>query len=117
MRVYLVTGRSLGQGTGKEKGKFSQVYLQNTSQCEIDPDDLRELNLHPDENLLVKTEFGSVVVKPVASKQAPHRGIVFVSYGPRVNRVTNPETHGSGMPSLKGIVAEISPTREPVTEL
>ncbi len=117
MRVQLISGRSLGQGRGKEKGKYSQDYFQSTSICEVDPEDLKSLNIKEDENILIKTDFGQAVLKPVASKQAPHRGVIFISYGPWVNKLTDPQTHGSGMPSLKGVFAEISVTRNPVSPM
>ena len=59
-------------------------------------------------NIKVKTAYGDVVVKAYTSKQTLPKGIAFIPYGPWANRVTDPHTHGSGMPSLKGIEAEIS---------
>ncbi|MEM4246285.1 MAG: molybdopterin dinucleotide binding domain-containing protein [Candidatus Bathyarchaeia archaeon] len=117
MKVQLITGRSLGQGRGKEKGKYSLSYLQSTSVCELDPEDLKTLRLAEDENLLVETEYGQVVLKPVPSTQAPHRGIAFIPYGPWANRLTGPQTQGSGMPNLKGVSARIIGTKAPVTPL
>ena len=117
LQVQLITGRSLGQGTGKEKGKFSTSYRQSTSICELDPADFIELNLKESENIFIETAFGSIVVKPIISKQAPHRGIIFVPYGPWVNRVTDYNTEGSGMPTLKGITANISATKKPISKV
>jgi formylmethanofuran dehydrogenase subunit D len=117
MHILLITGRSIIQGRGKEKGKFSDIYYQSTTLCEVDPQYLKKLKIKENENIQIKTENGSIILKPIESKQAPHRGIIFVSYGPIINQLTNPQTHGSGMPNLKGMPAEISTTRNPVTRL
>jgi formylmethanofuran dehydrogenase subunit D len=50
-----------------------------------------------------------VVVKALKSIRNPHSGIVFIPYGPWANAVVDPETNGIGMPSLKGIPAEVEP--------
>ncbi|MBS7655402.1 molybdopterin dinucleotide-binding protein [Candidatus Bathyarchaeota archaeon] len=112
MKVKLITGRSLQQGVGKETGKFSIEYFNNVAICELDPSDMETLNISPGENVVVKTKFGEVILKAVKSMQAPHKGVIFIPYGPWANLVTDPETHGSGMPNFKGIEAEVSPAKE-----
>lgn len=109
VKVRLVSGRSIGQGKGKELGKFSQQYFQSVAICELSSDDMNILAVPEGGNVRVKTDFGDVVVKAYTSKQSLPKGIAFMPYGPWANRVTDPETHGSGMPSLKGIEAEVSP--------
>jgi formylmethanofuran dehydrogenase subunit D len=67
---------------------------------------------------LVSTNHGSVVVKALKSLRAPHPGIVYIPYGPWANVVVNPETHGIGMPSFKGVPAEVEPAPDkPVLSL
>lgn len=109
VKVRLVSGRSIGQGKGKELGKFSQQYFQSVAICELSSDDMNILAVPEGGNVRVKTDFGDVVVTAYTSKQSLPKGIAFMPYGPWANRVTDPETHGSGMPSLKGIEAEVSP--------
>ena len=109
LRVSLLTGRTIEQGTGKETGKFSEKYLESVSVCQIDPEDMIFLKVKENENIKVTTEFGSVIMKVVKSKRAPHSGVVFIPYGPWASVLANPETHGTGMPSLKGEMAEIEP--------
>jgi formylmethanofuran dehydrogenase subunit D len=48
-------------------------------------------------------------VKALKSLRAPHQGIIYIPYGPWANVVVNPETNGIGMPSFKGIPAEVEP--------
>ena len=109
LRVTLLTGRTIEQGVGKERGKVSKEYVESVSVCYVDPEDLKRLGIKEKTNVLVSTDYGSVVVKAVKSLRGPHLGVVFVPYGPWVNVVVDPETHGVGMPSLKGIPAEVEP--------
>ncbi|MEM2912100.1 MAG: molybdopterin dinucleotide binding domain-containing protein [Candidatus Bathyarchaeia archaeon] len=109
LKVTLVTGRTIEQGVGKEHGKSSEEYVESVSVCYMDPEDMKKLGIKDKTNVLVSTEFGSVVVKAVKSIRTPHAGIVFIPYGPWANVVINPETHSIGMPSFKGIPAEVEP--------
>jgi formylmethanofuran dehydrogenase subunit D len=108
LKVTLLTGRSLGQAKGKVTGKFSEEYLRNVAVCELDPEDLKSLGISPGQNVQVTTKTGSVVVRAAIASQSAQRGIVFMPYGPWVNMVIASETYGTGMPSLKGIEAEVT---------
>ena len=109
LRVMLITGRTIEQGVAKERGKASKEYMESVSVCYTDPEDLKKLGIKEKTNVLVSTDFGSVVVKALKSLRTPHAGIIFIPYGPWANVVVDPETHGIGMPSLKGISAEVEP--------
>jgi formylmethanofuran dehydrogenase subunit D len=106
-RFKLITGRTLIQGSGKEKGKFSEEYIKETSMCEIDPEDMKKLSIVDGDQLLIRTKFGKAIAIARSSKHTPHKGLLFIPYGPIANLLTNPETNSSGMPTLKGIEAEI----------
>lgn len=84
----------------------------------MDPDDMKLLGISENENIKIATENGSVVLRAVKSIRAPHRGAVFVPYGPWASLIMNSKTHGTGMPSFKGVTAEVdrAPT-EPVLSL
>jgi formylmethanofuran dehydrogenase subunit D len=110
LRVTLLTGRTIEQGVGKERGKASKEYVESVSVCYIDPEDLKRLGIKEKTNVMVSTDYGSVVVKALKSLRAPHPSIIFIPYGPWANVIVNPETHGIGMPSFKGIPAEVEPT-------
>jgi formylmethanofuran dehydrogenase subunit D len=73
---------------------------------------LKKLGIKEKGSVLVLTKYGSVVVKAVKSPRGPHPGMIFMPYGPWANAVVNPDTHGIGMPSLKGIPAEIQSAQE-----
>jgi len=109
LRVTLLTGRTIEQGVGKERGKTSKDYVESVSVCYMDPEDLKKLGIKEKTNVLISTDYGSVVVKALKSLRAPHPSVIFIPYGPWANVVVNPETHSIGMPSLKGIPAEVEP--------
>ena len=109
LKVLLQTVRTIDQGTGKEHGKLSGHYKENVAICQMDPEDIRTLKMKGAENVKVTTEFGSVILRLVKSLAAPHPRIIFIPYGLWASLIVDPETHGTGMPSLKGIPAEIEP--------
>jgi formylmethanofuran dehydrogenase subunit D len=118
LRVTLITGRTIEQGVGKERGKSSKDYVESVSVCYMDPEDLKRLGVKEKNNVKVSTDYGSVVVKALKSLRAPHPGVIFIPYGPWANVIVNPETHGIGMPSFKGIPAEVEPASDkPVLSL
>jgi len=109
LKVSLLTGRTISQGQGKEYGKLSEEYWRSVAVCEIDPEDMKRLEIKEGNNVKLTTGFGSAVVRAVKSSRGPHPGVVFIPYGPWANLLVNPRTHGTGMPSLKGLSAEIEP--------
>ena len=109
IQVTLLTGRTIDQGATKEHGKLSDEYRESVATCEIDPNDLKKLGIKENSNVKVSTAYGTAVVKAKQSKRAPHPKIAYMPYGLWVNAVTDPKTHGTGMPSFKGIPAEIQP--------
>jgi len=112
LRVTLLTGRTIEQGVGKERGKASKDYMESVSVCCMDPEDLKKLGIKEKTNVLVSTDYGSIVVKAVKSLRAPHPGVIFIPYGPWANALVNPETHSIGMPSFKGIPACVEPAAD-----
>jgi len=109
LQVTLLTGRTIEQGVGKERGKASKEYMESVSVCYMDPEDLKKLGIKEKTTVLVSTDYGSVVVKALKSLRAPHPSIIFIPYGPWANAVVDPETHCIGMPSFKGIPTEVEP--------
>lgn len=118
LHVILVTGRTIDQGVGKEQGKTSEQYFNNVSVCHVDEADLLRLRIKEKTNVLISTKHGFVVLRALKSLRGPHPGLVFIPYGPWANAVVDPETDGIGMPSLKGISAEIEPaSNKPVLSM
>jgi len=118
LRVTLLTGRTIEQGVGKEHGKASKEYAESVSVCYLDPEDLKKLGIKEGANILVSTEHGRVIVKALKSLRAPHPSVAFIPYGPWANAVADSETDSIGMPSFKGLPAEIEPAPDkPVLSL
>ncbi|MCK5631363.1 molybdopterin dinucleotide-binding protein [Candidatus Bathyarchaeota archaeon] len=117
LKVTLLTGRTIDQGTAKEHGKLSTVYFENVAVCEIDPDDMKTLQVKENSTVRVTTEHGKVNVRGRNSKRGPHPGIIYMPYGIWTNIIADPQTHGTGMPSFKGIKAQIesAPTENVLT--
>ncbi|MEM2873297.1 MAG: molybdopterin dinucleotide binding domain-containing protein [Nitrososphaerales archaeon] len=108
-KAILLTGRSLKQGIGKELSKVSDKYMESVSICEVHPKDAEELGLKEGDSIRVTTQFGSIVVKCNPSQNIAKSGIIFIPYGPYANMVMGPDTDSTGMPSFKGLSAEVEP--------
>jgi len=109
LNVIVNTGRTIDQGRGKEMGKLSDVYQKDVTQCQIDPEDMKNLGLRRNANVKVTTNFGSIVLRAVKSLRGPHPNMIFIAYGPWASMISDPESHGTGMPSLKGMKGVIEP--------
>lgn len=107
IKVTVISGRSLSQARSREQGKFSEDYIRSVAVCELDPDDMHELGAKDGENVKVATVFGEVVVRATISKQAPHKGIIFIPYGAWASMLFGTSTETSGMPTLKGVEATV----------
>lgn len=105
----LLTGRTVYQGVGKEKGKLTDDYMNSVAICEMDPEDMKSMKIKENSNVKIITDFGSVILKAVPSQRAPHSKILFIPYGPWASLLMGSSTDSTGMPSLKGIPAIIEP--------
>ena len=106
-RFVLLTGRTIYQGVGKEQGKLSDEYLNSVAICEMDPEDMSRMMITENSSVRVTTSSGSVVVKGVKSRRTPQTRILFMPYGPWASLIMPSKTNGTGMPSLKGVLATI----------
>jgi formylmethanofuran dehydrogenase subunit D len=106
-QFVLLTGRTIYQGVGKEQGKLSDEYLNSVAICEMDPEDMSRMAIMENSTVRVTTSSGSIVVKAVKSLRAPHPRTIFMPCGPWASLIMASETHGTGMPSLKGVPATI----------
>lgn len=117
LRVSVITGRTIDQGADKERGKLSDDYMKSVAVCEMDPDDMKILGVKENSKVQITTSYGSIVVYVKKSRRTPHPKTIFIPYGPWASLIVNSKTHGTGMPSLKGIPAEVKPTDQPVLNL
>ena len=113
--VTLITGRTAEQGVGKEIGKTSERYQRSTNYVLLNPGDAESIGVEEGSAVEVSTPYGSTRVWCKLS-EAVERGMAFIPLGPWANRLFDPETHGTGIPSLKGVEAKIRRAeREPPT--
>ena len=118
MKVILVTGRTIDQGVGKERGKGSKEYFESASVCFLDEEDMKKLGIKTGVNVQVSTQFGSVILKALKYQRGRNPGLIFVPCGLWANAVCGDETSSIGMPYFKNIPAEIEPApNEPILKL
>ena len=104
----LIPGRTSKQGCGISEGKFTAGYVSETTTLQIAPQDMRRLGLAEGQKVLVRSESGQIEVAVTAAKgdELPP-GLLFIAYGDLSSRLMGGDTHGSGMPTSKGIDVEL----------
>jgi len=118
LKVTLLTGRTIEQGVGKERGKSSVDYFEACSICYMDSDDMRKLGIKNNTNIKVTTTSGSVVLKAVKYLRAATPGLIYIPYGPWANAICSEVTTSIGMPSFKGTPAVVEAAlNEPVLQM
>ncbi len=104
----LIPGRTAKQGCGISEGKFGDSYQSETNMLQVAADDMQRLALHNGDRVRLRSEFGSVEV-PVTSAKADElpAGLLFIPYGDLSSQLMGADTHGSGMPTSKGLDVEM----------
>jgi formylmethanofuran dehydrogenase subunit D len=112
LHVTLLTGRTIEQGVGKERGKASNEYFEACSMVYMDAQDMKKLGIKDGENVMVTTPDGSVVLRAVKYPRASIPGLIYIPYGPWANAIVSDATTSIGMPSFKGTPAEVEAARD-----
>ena len=100
----LIPGRTSQQGCGISEGKFGKTYQSEIGSLHVAPEDMRRLDLQAGDRVRVAGEHGSVEASVVAAKQDElPPGLLFIPYGDLSSRLMGGDTHGSGMPTSKGL--------------
>ena len=107
LRATLITGRTIDQGVGKEMGKGSIEYFESSSICFMDKADMIKLGVKSGTNVLVTSEYGSVIVKALKYPWGNMPGLVFIPCGLWANAICGDETFGMGMPMFKGFSVDV----------
>jgi formylmethanofuran dehydrogenase subunit D len=104
----LIPGRTSKQGVGISEGKFKEGYQSETRTLQVAPKYMKRLGLKNDPVVRIKSDWGQIEVAVVAAKadELP-TGLLFIAYGDLSSRLMGGETHGSGMPTSKGIDVEL----------
>jgi formylmethanofuran dehydrogenase subunit D len=100
----LIPGRTAKQGCGISEGKFGETYLSETCRLQVAPADMQRLGLADGDIVRVASEFGKIEIPVLAAKgdELPP-GLLFIPYGDMSSRLMGGDTHGSGMPTSKGL--------------
>ena len=104
----LIPGRTAKQGCGISEGKFGDTYQNETKVLHVAADDMQRLALSNGDRVRLRSEFGAVEV-PVASakKDELPAGLLFIPYGDLSSQLMGADTHGTGMPTSKGLDVEL----------
>ncbi len=100
----LVPGRTSRQGAGISEGKFKANYQEEINTLQVAPADMKRLGLGEGDRVRVRSTWGQIEIAVTAAKadELPP-GILFLAYGDQSSRLMGGDTHGSGMPTSKGL--------------
>ncbi|NIL98109.1 MAG: formylmethanofuran dehydrogenase [Planctomycetales bacterium] len=100
----LIPGRTSKQGCGISEGKFEENYQREINTLLVAPEDMERLGLSDGDKVRVTNETGQIEVAVAAAKpdELP-AGMLFIAYGDLSSRLMGADTHGSGMPTSKGL--------------
>ncbi len=112
----LVPGRTSDQGCGISEGKFQEKYQREINSLQVAPGDMTRLALVAGDRVRLTSEAGQVEVSVVAAKadELPE-GMLFIAYGDISSKLMGADTHGSGMPTSKGIDVQLEVIRPAAT--
>ncbi len=106
----LIPGRTSKQGCGISEGKFEEGYQSEISVLQINPNDLQRLGLTTGSRVRITSDHGQIeiAVRPATADELPE-GILFLAYGDFSSRLMGGDTHGTGMPTSKGLDVRLEP--------
>lgn len=106
----LIPGRTARQGTSLNEGKLQAEYVDETNTLLMNGADMARLGLTNGDRVRVRSEQGAVELKCLAAKEGElPSGLLFLPYGDPSSRLMGGETHGTGMPTSKGIDVDLEP--------
>lgn len=100
----LIPGRTSKQGSGISEGKFEDNYQSEINTLQVNGNDMDRLGIQAGDRVRLTSEHGEidVAIKPAPKDELPE-GLLFIAYGDLSSRLMGGDTHGSGMPTSKGI--------------
>jgi len=100
----LIPGRTSKQGCGISEGKFGENYQSEINTLQVAPEDMQTLGLMDGDRVRLTGEHGQIDVAIRAAKDGElPPGLLFIAYGDLSSRLMGADTHGSGMPTSKGM--------------
>ena len=106
----LIPGRTSKQGAGISEGKFKENYQSEINALQVNPDDMQRLGLQDGDRVRLTSENGQIEIQIKESpKDELPAGLLFLAYGNMSSQLMGGDTHGSGMPTSKGIDVTLEP--------
>jgi formylmethanofuran dehydrogenase subunit D len=104
----LIPGRTSDQGCGISEGKFREKYQREINTLQVAPADMKRLGLAEGDRVRLTSQQRQVevAVTPAKADELPE-GLLFIAYGDISSQLMGGDTHGSGMPTSKGIDVEL----------
>ncbi len=101
----LIPGRTTDQGCGVSEGKFRDKYQKEVRALRVAPGDMARLGLAEGDLVRLTGEEGQSVEVGItaAKKDELPEGLLFIAYGEISSRLMTGDTHGSGIPTSKGM--------------
>ncbi len=110
LKLLLVTGRSLKQGTGLNMGKHSSEYLQEVGTVELSAGDMARLNVRDGDEVQLVSSQGQATA--LCRKADLPEGMGFIAYGPASSLLMGTETEATGMPGSKHLEVQVRASAE-----
>ncbi len=106
----LIPGRTSDQGCGISEGKSGDKYQSEINSLQVNGEDMQRLGLAPGDRVRLISDHGrvEVAIKEARDGELPP-GLLFIAYGDVSSRLMGGDTHGSGMPTSKGIDVQLEP--------
>jgi formylmethanofuran dehydrogenase subunit D len=95
---------------------MSPDFFKAVAICHLSETDYKSMQLAEGRNVLLKNEFGQVVLAAKSDAGLPE-SMVFIPMGPWANVLVGKETGGCGTPHFKGIEVEVAATDSPVLNI
>ncbi len=104
----LIPGRTSKQGVGISEGKFGETYQAEMNRLLVAPEDMQRLGLETGDRVRLTSENGQAEVAVSEAKLGDlPPGLLFIAYGDISSRLMGGDTHGSGMPTSKGLDVQL----------
>lgn len=104
----LIPGRTSKQGCGISEGKFKENYQSEINALQVNPQDMQRLDLQEGDRVRLTSEWGQIEIQVISSpKDELPEGLLFMAYGDMSSKLMGGDTHGSGMPTSKGLDVQL----------
>lgn len=114
--ITIVTYRDVFQASICEEDRFGQECKELSAVIILDNAEMKRMGISNKSNVFLKSKWGSVVVKALASTKSEQKGIGFMVNSPWSNALVSDETL-YGIPGYKNIHVKITTTKEELTSL